>query len=255
MAQSKGVLPVDVRDRYRDLFGWLGQITTPQRDLDVYLLGWAAYVSPLPKEDAIALEPVRAELEARRTHAQRDLAETLRGDAAQKVLHGWHRWLTDPNVVPDRPRTVGPVVAHRILGLQDDVVEAGRAITADSPSDRLHDLRKDTKKLRYMLECFGSMFAARPRKAFVKQLKALQDNLGEHQDAEVHLAQLRDLARDLHATAGIGPDVLLAMGRLTDHLDRRRQHERDEFAVRFAGYDTKANGRLLERLLRPVARP
>ncbi len=43
------------------------------------------------------------------------------------------------------------------------------------------------------------------------------------------------------------------MGRLSDHLDRRRQHERDDFARRFAAYDTKANARVLEQLLREAA--
>jgi CHAD domain-containing protein len=117
----------------------------------------------------------------------------------------------------------------------------------------LHDLRKDAKKLRYLLECFGGLFPAKPRRAFVGQLKALQDNLGEHQDAEVHLAQLRVLARELHAE-GVDADVLLAMGRLGDQLERRRRQERDDFAARFAAYDTKANRRALDELIGDGAR-
>ena len=103
-----------------------------------------------------------------------------------------------------------------------------------SPGERLHDLRKDTKKLRYLLECFGTLFPADERKAFVSQLKDLQDNLGEHQDAEVHLAQLRDLAHDLHERSVVDTDALLAMGRLSDQLERRRTEERSAFAKRFA---------------------
>jgi CHAD domain-containing protein len=85
----------------------------------------------------------------------------------------------------------------------------------------------------------------------VGQLKALQDNLGEHQDAEVHFDQLRVLARELHDD-GVGADVLLAMGRLSDQLERRRREERDAFAARFAAYDTKANRRALDDLLAEV---
>ena len=126
--------------------------------------------------------------------------------------------------------------------------------TRTTPAERLHDLRKDTKKLRYLLECFGGLFKGKPLKAFVSQLKALQDNLGEHQDAEVHLGQLRELAHDLHKRATVDTDALLAMGSLGDHLDRRRQHERDEFAHRFAAYDTAANRNALDALLRPAIR-
>ena len=61
-------------------------------------------------------------------------------------------------------------------------------------------MRKDAKKLRYLLECFGGLLAGGERKAFVKRLKALQDNLGEHQDAEVHADKLRTVADELPAT-------------------------------------------------------
>ena len=81
----------------------------------------------------------------------------------------------------------------------------------------------------------------------------MQDNLGEHQDAEVHLAQLRELAHDLHARATVDTDALLAMGRLSDHLDRRRAEERAAFVDRFASYDTKANRRTLKAMLRKVS--
>jgi CHAD domain-containing protein len=143
-------------------------------------------------------------------------------------------------------------VARRIAKAQRDVLKEGRAITPESPPERLHDLRKTTKKLRYLFECFGSLFPAKERKAFVTQLKDLQDNLGEHQDAEVHLDQLRALARDLHAKAKVDSDVLLAMGRVTDHLDRRRREERAAFVDRFAAYDTKANRQILAGLLERV---
>ena len=105
------------------------------------------------------------------------------------------------------------------------------------------------KQLRYLLECFGGLLPTKPRKAFVSQLKALQDNLGDHQDAEVQLAELRTLAHDLHKRAKVDPDALLAMGRLSDLLDRRRQEERDAFVDRFASYDTKANRAALAALL------
>jgi CHAD domain-containing protein len=254
LAQGKDVLPADIRDRYREAFGWLGQITGPPRDLDVYVLGWDGYVSSLGPADVAALECVRAELDVRRAAAHRTLAGALQSDETTELLSSWRTWLTDPVEIGDHEQHVGPVVAARIRTAQKKVLRDGRAIHPDSHPERLHDLRKDTKKLRYLLECFGSLFPTAPRKAFVSQLKALQENLGDHQDAEVHLAQLRDLARDLHAQPGVDSDVLLAMGRLSDHLDRRRVQEREDFAVRFSAYDTKANRRSLDALLDPLER-
>jgi CHAD domain-containing protein len=253
LAEGKGVIPTDIRERYRESFGWLGLITSPARDLDVYVLGWEDYIAPLGHGGRGSLYRVRTELEKRRKAAHVELARALRSDECRELLDSWRRWLTDPDVMPTDDRRLGPVVAKRIAKAQHKVLTDGRAITPDSPPERLHDLRKDTKKLRYLLECFGSLFPTKRRKAFVSQLKALQDNLGEHQDAEVHLAQLRDLAHDLHARATVDTDALLAMGRLSDHLDRRRAEERAAFVVRFAAYDTKDNRRALKDLLREVS--
>ena len=83
----------------------------------------------------------------------------------------------------------------------------------------------------------------------MQRLKALQDNLGEYQDTEVHSAQLRGISRELHDNAGIGADTLLAMGQLTEHFERRRQAARHEFAARFAAYDDKKTRQALEALL------
>ena len=132
------------------------------------------------------------------------------------------------------------------------MLDDGRLITPDSEPERLHDLRKDAKKLRYLIECFGSLFDTRPRKKFVRRLKDLQDNLGEHQDAEVHVQQIADLAHELHDDRSVGVGSLLAMGQLTESLERRRQRARVEFGERFGAYDTPATQRALDELLDPM---
>jgi CHAD domain-containing protein len=254
LAQGKGVLPTAVRDEYRERFGWLGQVTGAARDLDVHVLGWDEYVAPLSAVDRRALDRVLLEVEARRRRAHTELARVLQRDSTRELLDAWSGWLDDPGVLPTTPQPIGPFVARRIAKAQERVLRDGRSIDPTSPAERLHALRKDTKKLRYLLECFGGLCRAKRLKGFVDQLKALQDNLGEHQDAEVHLGQLRELAHDLHHRAAVDTDALLAMGSLADHLDRRRQQQRDEFALRFSAYDTPANHQALDSLLRPLRR-
>lgn len=254
LAQGRTVLPDEIRDHYREVFGSLGSVTGPPRDLDVYVLGWEAYLAPLATSDISMLDAVRVELDRRRHEAHGVLAAELGSEATREVLDGWRRWLSDPSITAPTQRRLGVHVIQRIAKAQASVLRDGRAITQDSPAERLHDLRKDTKKLRYLLECFGSLFPTKSRKTFVAQLKALQDNLGEHQDAEIHLEQLRSLAHDLH-DEGVDADVLLAMGRLGEQLERRRAQARADFGTRFARYDTKDNRRALDALLDGVATP
>ena len=251
LSRGGGVLPEDVRAHQRVELGWLSELTGPARDLDVYLIEWDGYVAPLDAATSFALLPVRAELERRRDLAHEVLADGLRSDRYEEMVAGWERWLREPGddgIGPGR-QPVGPAVAQRIADAQARLLRRGRAITPSSPPESLHDLRKDAKRLRYLLECFGSLLPGKPRKAFVQRLKALQDNLGSHQDAEVHVDLLRELARTLHAEGALDAGALLAMGQLTEQLDRRRLAQREAFADRFAAYDAKATARSLDALV------
>jgi CHAD domain-containing protein len=251
LSHAKGVLPADVRSRFGATFEAFGLATGPARDLDVQCLGWADDIAVLDPADRLALGPVRAELVARREAAHVELARALGPGDLLAGLDSWRSWLAEPCGPADPPALLGSVVAARIRRAQRIVLRDGRKITRDSPPERLHQLRKDTKKLRYLLECFGGLLHPKRAKRFVEQLKVLQDNLGTHQDAEVHVAGLRQLGEDLRQL-GANPPCDHALEQLIEHLDARRVRERKAFAKRFAAYDSRSNRRALDRLLAPL---
>ncbi len=250
LAAAKHVLPPAVVEPTREGFAWLAGLTGPPRDLDVYLLEWQHYTGPLGAEVATSLEPVRALLQRRCSDAHLELERALRSRRALDLVGDWRAWLDEPTVRADLPlragRPLGRIVGTRIARGHRIVIESGRLIGPDTPSEQIHDLRKDAKQLRYLLECFGSLLPDRPRKRYVKRLRALQDNLGQHQDAEVHINMLRVIGRQLR---GASPDTMAAIGQLTEQLDRARIAARVEFAERFADYDTRATQRALDALV------
>jgi CHAD domain-containing protein len=252
LAESKGALPPQVRRDQRQAFRLLGQQTGPVRDLDVFQVVWLRAVEELGLGSDAGLGKVTLEIEARRAAAHAELSRLLASDETRTTLEGWRRWLVEPHVDLEPSPPLGPVVARRIDRAQDRLLRAGRAITPRSPSNRLHDLRKDAKRLRYLVEGFAPILETGARKAFVAQLRDLQDNLGAHQDAEVQLDLVRLLARDLDAAGQVDVDTLLTVGRVTDGLVRRQTHERHDFDDRFARYDRKRNRRALARLLAEV---
>jgi CHAD domain-containing protein len=128
-------------------------------------------------------------------------------DRAGEIRRRFAQWLDAPTPGEEARRPLGDVVAERLRAAQRRVIADGRAIDADSPADDLHELRKRAKKLRYLVECFGGLMPEEPRKAFVKTLKGLQDNLGEHQDTEVHVTELHTIAHEL---ADAPTDTILA---------------------------------------------
>jgi CHAD domain-containing protein len=249
-------MPPAIVERASERFAWLASLTGPARDLDVYLIEWNGYTDPLGTDVVADLEPVRVVLERRRDAAHATLREALQSPEAAAWMSTWQTWLREsshgdvPGVHADR--ALGRVVAKRIAGAQDKLIERGRRIRPDTPAVQIHDLRKDAKKLRYLLECFGSLLSNGARKEFVRRLKVLQDNLGEHQDAEVHIAEVRAIATELHRL-GTSSATMLAIGQLNERLEQRRAAAHDEFAVRFAGYDTKATRRTLSTALDALA--
>jgi CHAD domain-containing protein len=254
LGHAKDVLPADVLAWSREDFRTLGQVTGPSRDLDVYILEWDSYVAALEPATVVALLPVRRQLEADRAAAHTELAAQLRSSDTTELLERWRTWLAgplDPGAGGERAdRPIGAVVRRRIEKAQDRLLEQGRAITPETPADDVHELRKDAKKLRYLLECFGGLLPATERKAFVKRLKELQDNLGEHQDAAVHVAQLRETVGEL--PPGVPAETFVAIGQLIEQLDGRRQRARDEFAERFARYDSNATHKAFDEVLEGV---
>lgn len=253
LAQGRRVLPEPVRRSSQEAFGWLGTATGRPRDLDVYLIGWDEYVAPLGPEVAGHLAPVHEHIRREARVAHEGLAAALRSARYRELMEGWRAWLAQPGAggkEPEGAQPIGRLAIARTEAAQARLLARGRAIGPDSPAEDLHELRKDAKKLRYVLECFGSLYPAPPRKRFVQLLKALQDNLGEHQDAEVHVGELRAISSVLPGS--VDPETLVAVGQLAEQLEGRRRAAREAFAERFAAYDSTHMRRSFERLLRSV---
>ncbi|MCB1859891.1 MAG: CHAD domain-containing protein [Gammaproteobacteria bacterium] len=245
LTQIKGVFEPSAVERFKERLGWVGQITGPTRDMDVYLLDYADYRDSLPERFRKDLEPLHDFLLAHQRQAQRALSRKLRSKAFQELMMDWRTFLEAP--VQNSPQGVdgalpiGDVAGKRIYKIFKRVLRQGLAIGADSPPEALHELRKDCKKLRYLIEFFRSLYPQDLIDPVIKTLKALLDNLGDFQDMEVQALKLREFAHEMLREGEVPADTLLAMGMLVDGLLNRQQRARDAFAKRFARFAGKGN--------------
>jgi CHAD domain-containing protein len=266
------VLPADMAARFAPEFKWLGDLTTPTRDLDVYLSGFGEMTARLSAAEAADLDAFRAYLTAQRAVERRRLVRGLRSARFGALMTGWQAALDEAAAAPARrSRAAGPdtatLAAERIARAYRRVAKRGAAITAPRPADGLngpggpdgvhgqdgpapeemHALRKRGKELRYLLEIFGSLYEPAALRRAVKDLKGLQDCLGDFQDAEVQRRAIREFATRMAARNGSGPDAagldaarlaatLLAMGELTAQLHAQQARARAEVAGRFAAF-------------------
>jgi CHAD domain-containing protein len=242
------VLPASLPARFRPEFKWLGDLTTPTRDLDVYLLSYdemsTALVSAAPAE----LEPFHTHLARRHVIEQRALARGLQSARFSRLTCEWRAALTGLAVSRGGERTAD-LAARRLRRAHRRVLREGRAISADSPAEMLHDLRKRCKELRYLLEIFASVFDPQAYQRALKDLKGLQDCLGEFQDRQVQQQEIREFADQMITDRNIPATALLAMGELAGGIGHAQRRARNEFAGRFGEFASPASDRRFADLI------
>jgi CHAD domain-containing protein len=233
------VLAAGTAEAFRGEFKWLGDVTTPIRDLDVYLLGYDGMAAGLLSATPAELAPFHHYLCQRREIEQRALARALRSRRFLDMTRAWRGALAAP--APRRGMTAARLAADRIRRADRQVLRRGTAITPDSPPESLHDLRKRCKELRYLLEFFAPLHDQVAYRKVLSDLKQLQDCLGEFQDSEVQRAEIHTLADAMLADSMLAgraapAATLLAMGEIAAKLALSQAEARAEFSARFARF-------------------
>jgi CHAD domain-containing protein len=235
---GRKVLPAPTVVEARGFLRSLTAVTGPGRDLDVLVGDLGADLGPL-----------RAAVETARAAARAELVAALASPAATTWRRGWPEAIAglptaaDPGTHADR--RLGRVVARRLEQAHANVLAAGRELRSATPDGEVHDLRKDARRLRDLLECFGELAPGRAKR-FVKHLKGFQGVLGRHQDLAVQLVVIERVATGLATTGDLADRS--GVDAHADRLGRERDDTRDEFSHRFADYDTRRVRRAFDDL-------
>jgi CHAD domain-containing protein len=245
LTQIKGVLPESILNRFKPEFAWLGQLTGPTRDMDVYLLSFDGYHDSLPDSIQKDLDPLRSFLQAHQKIEQRRLAKALNSPRYKKLIRSWRTFLGAPlpkrSTLPNANRPIAEVARERTWRVYRRALKEGKAIHPETPAEALHDLRKTCKKLRYLMEFFQSIYPPEEIKALIKVLKILQDNLGDFQDYEVQVATLKTFSQQMMDEGKTPAQTLMAMGILVESISKRQYQAREEFAERFHRFSLPEN--------------
>jgi CHAD domain-containing protein len=243
------VLPGDLAERFSPEFKWLGDLTTPVRDLDVYLLELDTMAGRLTSADPSELDPFRSFLVRHRAAERRRLVRGLRSRRFEELISEWRGALAKVAAETSGEPTVAALARQRIGRAYRNAVRRGKRIDADSPSEYVHSLRKRCKELRYLLEVFRPVCARAPHRQLLKELKALQDTLGEFQDGEVQREAIHEFAAAMMEQGAAPPATVLAMGELAAQLDAHQQNARAALAGRLEPFLADANRSLVKVLV------
>jgi CHAD domain-containing protein len=237
------VLPARFAARFGPRLRWLGDLTTPARDLDVLVLEIPALVSALPDDARHDLEPLRLMLEERLRQSYVVLGKGIRSARFRQLAVGYRAELGKLAATAASGPLAGAAADRWATAAMQKVLKRGARITEMSAPEALHDLCKRCKELRYCLELFEPLWDAANLRRFVTELKALQENLGAFQDSEIQSATLRQHAEELATAAHAPTSTVIAIGRLTVHFESSQRAARAEFADRFNRFGSPGNRR------------
>ncbi len=175
----------------------LGQV----RDLDVFNREAKRYLRRQPKPRRHELDPLLSRWQEQREQARLQLVAYLDGPQYQRLVQDFGEFVRTPGagVAPtpeDQPRRfrVRDVLSSTVWRLYETVRAYDRVLSS-APPPTLHALRIDCKHLRYTLEFFADSLGA-DTPWLITEIVALQDHLGDIQDAEVAQKILGDILQE-----------------------------------------------------------
>jgi CHAD domain-containing protein len=178
-----------------------GRVLGEVRDLDVFWEKTKRYLDALPPERREDLAPLRAVWQTERDQAQEGLLAYLESRRYREFKDSFSEFLQSgstnssvhlsdaQDLKPRRLRHVAPIILYQGLAAMQAYEEW---LTGPNvPLARLHSLRIASKGLRYSLEFLEEVLGPEA-KLLIKEMKLLQDHLGDLQDAVVASNLLRD---------------------------------------------------------------
>jgi CHAD domain-containing protein len=184
--------------------------------------------------------------------AQKELAKKLRSAKYLTKISEWEQFLKIQAVIKpteiNAKLSIKQLADRRILKNYKRIVKEGSLITVDSHCESLHDLRKSCKKLRYLMEFFQSLYLEDKIKHFIKNLKGLQEVLGDFQDYAVQEEALKLFSKEMISDQA-HTNTLLAMGMLIQNLNGLKEQARKDFSLKFETFKQQENQAAFNALL------
>ena len=240
---------------FREELGWLGRLLGGVRDLDVQqegltemataTVGWSAGARP---RDHDPLAVLTALLERERDAARDAMLNGLDSVRFERLDRGLAAMVQQGPARRSLAARMPAVIAmpDLVVVRHKAVAKAARRAKKSGVVADFHRVRIRCKRLRYALEFSAEVYGGRTAR-FVRQLTALQDELGLMQDAEVASVQLADLAT---GEAHLPPATVFVMGGMAERHRRdvnRLLHRLPKELPRIAGREWRDLLELMER--------
>ena len=241
VGQFKDMMPAEDAAYLSAELRWLGQMTSPLRDADTFLAAFDKYRGWLPEELQSSLQPLQEYLQKNQKDEQEKFIRALMdnryllfiANARAFVAKGYADWNNQAWSM-----YIG-LTGAKIWRIYKKILRRGRKIGYASPAAALHELRKDGKKLRYLIGFFKKISPAHISPGLSKQTRRFQTILGDHQDFEVQAETLMLFCKQLMLDKTASHHTCLAIGMLIGLLNAHQAGARAKFEASFYEFSRK----------------
>lgn len=255
LSQIKYVFPEEKLERFRQGFKELIQSSNKLRDMDVYLNKKEKYFTMLPENLRPGLDPFFTDIKKQRENEIGKFVEMLRSESYRQLIIDWESFLASnekcgesgAKTPKNAEKPVIKLAKKFIWKRHNKIIKEAGKIDDRSPDEKLHSLRIQCKKLRYLLEFFTSLFPSGDIKLMTKQLKQFQDNLGKFNDLSIQQNMLKDYLDNLDHESDNAIFIGAAIGGLITKLNLDQQYIRSQIPGQFRHYSKKKNTKLFEK--------
>lgn len=194
-------------DPLRDELKWLGRALAGVRDAEVLRERIRSGGARLRPQDREAVDRLLEGVDRRRDDARAALLEGLRSERYVALLDALVEASNDPRVLDGIATAPAATALPSLLDAPwKELTTAVDRLVEDEGDEALHAVRIHTKRARYASESVAPVFGKKAH-AFAEAAATLQEVLGDHQDAAVADAWLRE-------TATADPGLALVAGQL-----------------------------------------
>lgn len=209
-------------DEVRAELGWLGRALGPVRDADVLIDRLRERATAFGDTGREAVETLIEALVTDRETARAEMLAVLSSSRYTALLRQLARAVSRP-LPAARGRAGATPLVELVRAEYRRLSKAVRAAGDDPPDEVLHALRIQGKRLRYTGE-LAATSGRKPVRKLVESTVALQDVLGEHQDACVAQHRVMLLLDGLGNV--VDSNVAFAAGRLVEREEFSRLETR-----------------------------
>jgi CHAD domain-containing protein len=248
-------LPIRTIELIKQDFDWIEKLTTPVRNLDIYLGLFDEFLTRVDDDHRQALEPLRGFLETEKNREQRQMRVPLESPRYRRTMSSWEQILNSrtpaENLPEDARLPIVQLASKGIYGIYLELIYKGREVERAVTTEGLLELQTIGKKLDYELETFASLYPAEQMERLLEALEPLQETLNNYYNMHLQHDSLLEYSQKMKQQKRTMPRWLEAAEQLADDREREERRMQSEFGACYKRIARKKMRKQVQTLFAP----